>query len=94
MNPGRWQQLNPAWQQALEKLTGRSFSLEAARRWSRKDLDALARTAKDTGIQAIALTPMQREQFATTSQGLMQAEIQRLEQLGVGADAIYRSLTE
>jgi TRAP-type C4-dicarboxylate transport system substrate-binding protein len=94
MNQTRWQQLQPAWQQTLKDLTGRSFSLDAARRWSGKDLDALAQAADDAGIQAIALTPDQRSQFAMASHDLVQAEIQRLEQQGVAADAIYRALAE
>ncbi len=94
MNQTRWNRLTPSWQQAIDGLTGRTFSIDAARRWSRKDLDALARAAADGGIQAIALTTAQRAEFAAASRGLIQAEIQRLEQQGVPANAIYRALVE
>lgn len=89
MNRQSWDALSPSQQSALDRLTGREFSLKAAVIWSEMDVEALRQAQSDPQIKRIALTPEQQDEFAQAVKPGIEAELARLEKEGVNAREIY-----
>ncbi|MBU1567543.1 MAG: TRAP transporter substrate-binding protein [Proteobacteria bacterium] len=92
MNRQSWDALNPSQQAALEKLTGREFSMRAAVIWSEMDVEALGRAETDPEIKRIALTAEQQKAFAQAVEPVIEAELARLEKEGINAGEIYKAI--
>ncbi len=90
MNRGSWGALSKLQQTALEKLTGREFSLKAAAIWAEMDVEALTRAETDPEIKRVALTTDQQEAFAKAVNPAIEVELARLEKKGINAREIFK----
>jgi TRAP-type C4-dicarboxylate transport system substrate-binding protein len=91
MNKASWEALPADQQAALDRLTGREFSIEASILWSRKDVDALTRARTDKGITVIDLPDQEREAFDAAAQTAISAHLDQLEKEGIHARDIYQA---
>jgi TRAP-type C4-dicarboxylate transport system substrate-binding protein len=91
MNKDSWAGLTPDQQAALDRLTGRDFSIKASIIWSRKDVTALARARSDSGIGLVELSPEERSAFETAAQKAIDRHIAQLEAEGIHAREIYQA---
>jgi len=91
MNKGSWSALTPGQQAALERLTGRAFSIEASTVWSRKDGAALEKAAGDESLGFVALSPEERGAFEAAAQTAIDRHLEQLEAEGVHARDIYQA---
>jgi len=90
MNRGSWDGLSKSQQAALEKLTGREFSLKAAAIWAEMDVEALTRAETDPEIKRVALTTEQQEAFLRAVKPAIEVELARLEKEGINAREIFK----
>ncbi len=90
MNRGSWDALSKSQQAALEKLTGREFSLKADAIWAEMDVEALSRAETDPEIKRVALTTEQQEAFAKAVKPAIEVELARLEKEGINAREIFK----
>lgn len=91
MNKASWEALPADQQAALERLTGRDFSIKASILWSRKDVDALAKARTDNGITVIDLPDQERAAFDAAAQTAISAHLDQLEKEGIHARDIYQA---
>ncbi len=91
MNKASWEALPADQQAALNRLTGRDFSIKASILWSRKDVDALAKARTDNGITVIDLPDQEREAFDAAAQTAISAHLDQLEKEGINARDIYQA---
>jgi TRAP-type C4-dicarboxylate transport system substrate-binding protein len=94
MNRGTWEGLPPEHQAALDRLTGRDFSLKASALWGGVDVDALEKAQGDPGIEVIGLTDAERAEFSRAARPVIDQELERLEKEGIHAREIYRAIAE
>jgi TRAP-type transport system periplasmic protein len=94
MNKERWAGLSPENQAALERLTGREFSIHASVLWSAKDTEAVAQAEKDPDLTVTRLTETARAAFAEAARPTIAKELTRLEGLGIDARGLYQALQE
>jgi TRAP-type C4-dicarboxylate transport system substrate-binding protein len=92
MNKARWEGLSPENQAALDRLTGRDFSIDASILWSAKDTDAVAQAEKDPALTVTRLTESARTAFADAARPAIAKELGRLEGLGIDAQGLYQAL--
>lgn len=92
MNRQSWDGLSPSQQAALDKLTGREFSLKAAAIWAEMDVEALGRAQSDPEIHRIALSAEQQAEFARAIKPAIDAELARLTKEGINAAEIYKAI--
>jgi len=91
MNKASWEALSAEEKAALDRLTGRAFSIKASILWSRKDVDALAKARGDKGITVIDLPAPEREAFDAAARTAIEAHLDRLEKEGIHAREIYHA---
>ena len=91
MNKGSWAGLTPDQQAALDRLTGRDFSIKAAIIWSRKDIDALEKAKTDSSLGYTELSSQEREAFAAAAQKAIDKHLDQLEAEGINAREIYQA---
>jgi TRAP-type C4-dicarboxylate transport system substrate-binding protein len=94
MNRGTWEGLPQEQQAALDRLTGRDFSLKASALWGGVDVSALEKAQGDPGIEVIGLTDPERAEFARAARPVIDQELERLEKEGIHAREIYRAIAE
>lgn len=92
MNQQRWEALSPAHQAALDRLTGRDFSVRASVLWSAKDTDAVAQAEKDTDLTVTRLTKTARTAFSEAASPTITKELERLKALKIDARGLYQAL--
>lgn len=90
MNRGSWEALSKSQQEALDKLTGREFSLKAAAIWAEMDVEALVRAETDAEIKRVALSTEQQEAFTQAVKPAIDGELARLEKEGINAREIFK----
>jgi TRAP-type C4-dicarboxylate transport system substrate-binding protein len=91
MNKDSWAGLTPDQQAALDRLTGREFSIKASVIWSRKDVAALERAKADPSIGYTALSPQERSAFEAAAQKAIERHLAQLEAEGINAREIYQA---
>ena len=91
MNRDSWAGLTPDQQAALDRLTGREFSIKASIIWSRKDVTALEKARSDSGIGFIGLSPEERGDFEAAAQKAVDKHLDQLEAEGINAREIYQA---
>ena len=91
MNRDSWAGLTPDQQAALDRLTGREFSIKASIIWSRKDVAALEKARSDSGIGFIGLSPEERGDFEAAAQKAVDKHLDQLEAEGINAREIYQA---
>jgi TRAP-type C4-dicarboxylate transport system substrate-binding protein len=91
MNKDSWSSLTPDQQAALDRLTGKEFSIEASIIWSRKDLAALESAQSDAGIGYSELSPEERNAFAAAAQKAIDRHLDQLQAEGIHARDIYQA---
>jgi TRAP-type C4-dicarboxylate transport system substrate-binding protein len=91
MNKGSWAGLAPDQQAALDRLTGRDFSIKASIIWSRKDIAALEKAKSDSSIGYIELSPQERSAFEDAAQKAIDSHLDKLEAEGINAREIYQA---
>ena len=91
MNKDSWSSLTPDQQAALDRLTGKEFSIEASIIWSRKDLAALESARSDAGIGCTELSPQERNAFAAAAQKAIDRHLDQLAAEGIHARDIYQA---
>lgn len=94
MNKQRWEKLTPEHQAALERLTGREFSIRASVLWSAKDTAAVAQAEKDPDLVVTRLTQSARAAFADAAQPSIKKELKRLSDLGIDSRGLYQALAK
>jgi TRAP-type C4-dicarboxylate transport system substrate-binding protein len=92
MNRQRWEGLSPAHQAALDRLTGRDFSIRASGLWSAKDTAAVAQAEKDPDLSVTRLTKADREVFRKAADPTITKELTRLKALEIDAQGLYQAL--
>jgi len=91
MNKDSWAGLTPDQQAALDRLTGREFSIEASIIWSRKDIAALEKAKTDGRIGYTELSPQERSAFEAAAQKAIDKHLDQLEAEGIDAREIYQA---
>ncbi len=94
MNKKSWNGLSNSQQAALNKLTGREFSIKASVIWSRLDIKGLEKAKSDPNIEYIKITPSQRAGFTKAAQPAINKELDKLEKKGINAREIFKALTK
>jgi TRAP-type C4-dicarboxylate transport system substrate-binding protein len=94
MNKKSWNGLSNSQQAALNKLTGREFSIKASVIWSRLDTKGLEKAKSDLNIEYIKITPSQRAGFTKAAQPAINKELDKLEKKGINAREIFKALTK
>lgn len=92
MNKGAWEGLSKEHQAAIDKHTGRDFSVAAALSWSGNDTKALENAKAGKGVEFIQLTPAQAKEFDDASNAAVKADLADLDKKGVNASAIYKAM--
>jgi TRAP-type transport system periplasmic protein len=92
MNKARWEGLSPEHQAALDRLTGRDFSIRASILWSAKDTDAVAQAEKDPDLTVTHLTIAARAAFDEAARPTISKELDRLKAQGIDAQGLYQAL--
>jgi TRAP-type C4-dicarboxylate transport system substrate-binding protein len=94
MNRNSWNALTPSQQTVLERLTGRDFSVNAARIWSEQDRQSLARAQnRDDSTTYIRISPAARRTFADAARKTSEETLSRLEEIGINGRPIYDALS-
>ena len=91
MNKDSWAELTSDQQAALDRLTGRDFSIKASIIWSSKDMAALEKAKSDSGIGYTALSPQERGAFEAAAQKAIDRHLEQLESEGINAREIYQA---
>jgi TRAP-type C4-dicarboxylate transport system substrate-binding protein len=91
MNKDSWAGLAPDQQAALDRLTGRDFSIKASIIWSRKDIAALEKAKTDASIGYIELSSQERSAFENAAQKAIDSHLDKLEAEGINAREIYQA---
>lgn len=91
MNQSSWNDLPADQQAALDRLTGREFSIRASILWSRKDVTALEKARSDAAVDVVDLTQVQREAFEGAARSSIEAYLEQLEGEGIHAREIYQA---
>jgi len=94
MNKKSWNALSNNQQAALNRLTGREFSIKASEIWSRLDIKGLEKAKSDPNIEYIKITPSQRAGFTKAAQPAINKELDKLEKKGINAREIFKALTK
>jgi len=94
MNKSCWKGLPADHQTALDRLTGREFSLKAGVIWGALDVDALEKAKTDPKIGYISPTPAQRAGFEAAARKVIEAELIRLEKDGVAARDMFKAVSK
>lgn len=91
MNKGSWSSLTPDQQAALDRFTGRDFSIKASVIWSRKDRAALEKAAGDAGLGVTVLSAKGRAAFEAAARTAVDHHLEELEAEGIHAREIYQA---
>jgi TRAP-type C4-dicarboxylate transport system substrate-binding protein len=94
MNKASWKALSPDQQAALDRLTGRDFSLRAAAVWASLDIDGLKKAEADPKVTYIKLTANQRQEFQNAAQPAIDQDLDQLEKQGIHARAIFNAIKD
>jgi len=93
MNKKSWRGLSNSQQAALDKLTGREFSIKASGIWSSLDIKGLEKAKTDPNIEYVKLTALQRSGFTKAAQPAINKELDKLERKGINAREVFKALT-
>jgi TRAP-type C4-dicarboxylate transport system substrate-binding protein len=93
MNKKSWNGLSNSQQAALNKLTGREFSIKASVIWSSLDMKGLDKAKTDPNIEYIKMTASQRNGFTNAAMPGINQELDKFEKKGVNAREIFEALT-
>jgi len=94
MNKKSWNGLSTSQQAALNKVTGREFSINASAKWAETDINGLERSKTDPKVEYIKITASQRADFTKAAQPAINSELDKLEKKGINAREIFKDLTE
>lgn len=94
MNRTSWEGLPAEHQDALDRLTGREFSLRASALWGGVDTAALEKAGSDAGIQVVRLSEEALGEFARAARPVIEKELERLEKEGIHAREIFQAISE
>jgi TRAP-type C4-dicarboxylate transport system substrate-binding protein len=92
MNRQRWETLSPAHKAALDRLTGRDFSIRASILWSAKDTDAVTQAENEPDLTVTRLTKTARAAFSKAAGPTITKELERLKALEIDAQGLYQAL--
>ena len=93
MNKKSWSGLSNSQQAALNKLTGREFSIKAGKKWAETDINGLERSKTDPNVEYIKINASQRAGFTKAAQPSINHELDKLEKKGINAREIFKDLT-
>jgi len=94
MNKKSWNALSNNQQAALNKLTGRKFSIKASEIWSSMDIKGLEMAKSDPNIEYIKITASQRDSFTKAAQPAINKELDKLEKKDINAREIFNALSK
>jgi TRAP-type transport system periplasmic protein len=94
MNNASWNKLSKDEQAALDRLTGRGISINAAVSWSRSDKKALAAAAKGDKITLINLAADKAAEFDRATNMAVAATLRSEDAKGIPATEIFNALTK
>ncbi len=92
MNKDSWNGLTKAEQAAIDKHSGRDFSVAAAKSWSTFDIKAMETAKTGKGVELIQLTPAQAKEFDDASTAAVKEDLAALDKSGVNASEIYNDM--
>lgn len=93
MNQSMWDSLSPEQQAAIDELSGREFSLRAARAYD-ADSEVNQQKIEDAGIEMTELTGDERERWEEVGRTVAESWIQEQEEAGQPGQAMYDLLLE
>ncbi len=93
MNKKSWNGLSNIQRAALDKLTGREFSIKTSEIWSSMDIKGLEKAKSDPNVEYIKITASQRDSFTKAAQPAINKELDKLEKKGINAREIFKALT-
>jgi TRAP-type C4-dicarboxylate transport system substrate-binding protein len=93
MNKKSWNGLSNTQQAALDKLTGREFSIKTSVIWSSLDIQGLEKAKSDPNVEYIRITASQRIGFTKAAQPAINKKLDKLEKKGINAREIFKALT-
>lgn len=93
MNKKSWNELSHSQQAALDKLTGREFSIKASVIWGSLDIKGLEKAKSDPNIGYIKMTASQRAGFTNAARPAINEELDKFEKKGIHAREIFEALT-
>jgi TRAP-type transport system periplasmic protein len=94
MNKASWNKLSAKNKAAINKHTGREFSIRAANTWYKTDLKAFKTLKTEKRITQVTLSPATIAAFDKASLGAVNARIAEMEKKGIKAKMIYQKLTK
>jgi TRAP-type C4-dicarboxylate transport system substrate-binding protein len=93
MNKKSWEGLSNKQRAALDKLTGRQFSINASVIWGSLDIKGLEKAKSDPNIEYIKITASQRTGFTNAAMPGINEDLDKLEKKGINAREIFKALT-
>ena len=93
MNKKSWEGLSNKQRAALDKLTGREFSIKASVIWGSLDIKGLEKAKSDPNIEYIKMTASQRTGFTNAAMPGINEDLDKLEKKGINAREIFKALT-
>ncbi len=92
MNKKSWSGLSPAHKAAIDKLSGRNFSIDAGYSWSTIDMKALKTAKGGKNVEFIQLSPDKVAEFNKASEDAVLKDLANLDKKGLKATEIFNAL--